>query len=453
MISALTHLADYDAVDRHAQPRRREAARAETRRSYPHSSDSAAAHDARRGPGEPAQRVLVRYKHGEPGPFRLIAQLALALAQAQRFICDKVESAGPQQHIPTAQPEPAPLAPAQPLPWASLDPPDGAIEPQAAFYVERSADAQATQAIRGQGVTMTIKGGRQVGKTALLVRVAAEAREQGKHVLALDFQLFERPVLGDADTLFRAFCEAVSAGLGVESRVEAFWGDLGNSYHCTRYFECYLLPRLAAPLVLALDKVERIMSGALRSDFFSMLRAWCQNRATNPIWMRLDLVLVTSIEPYQLVDNLYQSPFNVGLTVALGDFTPAQVDDLNERHGQPFAPAQLQALTALLGGHPYLIRHALYLAAAGHYTPAEILAQAREESGPFSDHLRYLLFKLCGQPKLIDALRGLLGRGAPPDEQAFSELHGAGLVRREGERAMARCPLYADYFREHLETV
>ncbi|HEX9372995.1 MAG TPA: AAA-like domain-containing protein, partial [Roseiflexaceae bacterium] len=363
---------------------------------------------------------------------------------------DSADAAGPRLDAPAAQQQPAASAPPRPLPWADPEPPEGVTEPQSAFYVERSADAEALRAIREQGVTVTIKGARQVGKTSLLSRVAAEARRHGKRALVLDFQLFERRLLGDTDRLFRYFCEAVTIGLGVESRVDAFWGNMGNSYHCTRYLERYLLPQLDAPLVLAIDKVDRLPHAATRSDFFGMLRTWCQNRATTPVWKRLDLVLVTSTEPHRLVDNPYQSPFNIGLTVALDDFTPAQVVDLNQRHGLPFAPAQLEALTALLGGHPYLIRRALYLATAGRLAPEELIARAHDDGGPFGDHLRYQLFKLGGQPKLIVELRRILSRGAHTDEQAFYELHSAGLVRREGERSAPRCQLYGAYLRERL---
>src|SRR4029453_17826249 len=180
----------------------------------------------------------------------------------------------------TAQPRPAPPAEQklpQPLPWAHREPPT--LPPsQQLLYIERPADTAALKAIQGQGVTLTITGARQVGKTSLLARTTEEARRQRKHVLTLDFQLFERPVLADPDRLFRYLCETASSGLGVESRVDAFWGNLGNSYNCTRYFERFLLPRLDAPLVLALDKIERIPDTELRSSFFSMLRAWGDNR-------------------------------------------------------------------------------------------------------------------------------------------------------------------------------
>jgi hypothetical protein len=370
-------------------------------------------------------------------------------ADLRRAFDGSAAAARPRQEPP---PVPAAISTEQtpPLPWATPEPPARDGDPHSTYYIQRPADTAALQAIRGQGVTLAITGARQVGKTALLAHIAAEACRQGKCVLTLDFQLFERDVLADPDRLFRYICEAASIGLGIESRVDAFWGDLGNSYNCTRYFEHYLLPRLNAPLVVALDKLERIPDTALRTSFFGMLRAWCDNRAISPIWGQLDLVLVTSSAADQLIANGGQSPFNTGLTVALDDFTADQIADLNERYGRPFASHERQELAGLLAGHPYLVRQAFYLAASGAQTPAQIIDTAASDAGPFGDHLRYQLFKLSNQPRLVDELRQILSSGSSADEWAFNELRSAGLVRRDGGRVLARCRLYAAYFQQHL---
>jgi hypothetical protein len=379
-----------------------------------------------------------------------------------RWFCPPLSDANPpgaaaaaavqlRQATPVAQAAgAAERRPPPPLPWAAPEPPRLDADQHSMYYVERPADAAALQAIRGQGVTLAITGARQVGKTSLLARTAAEARRRGKQVLTLDFQLFERAVLADPDRLFRYLCEATSVGVGVDARVDAFWGELGNSHNCSQYFEHYLLQRIDTPLVLALDKLERLPNTALRSSFFGMLRSWCDNRATRPIWNRLDLVLATSSATHQLVSNPYQSPFNTGLAIALDDFTAEQIDDLNQRHGQPFTPHEQQALAELLGGHPYLTRQALFLAATGAQTTAEILGSAADDRGVFGEHMRYHLFKLASQPRLVAELRQIVSHGVSADEWACDELYDAGLVRRDGQRVGARCQLYASYFRRHL---
>src|SRR6185503_4174167 len=100
-----------------------------------------------------------------------------------------------------------------------------------------------------------------------------------------------------------------------------------------------ILKAINEPLVLAMDEVESMFDADFRSDFFGMLRGWHNSRAAKPAWRQLDLALVTSTEPYQLIANLNQSPFNVGQVVTLDDFTSDEVHVLNERHGIPLDAA------------------------------------------------------------------------------------------------------------------
>jgi hypothetical protein len=337
----------------------------------------------------------------------------------------------------------------QPLPWAEPEPPEQ-VDALSAFYVERPSDTIALRSIQGQGVTLTIKGPGQVGKTSLLTRISSAARQCGKRVATVDLQILNPRTFQDGQQFFKTLCDVVSSQLGVEPCADAFWGHLGDSYTCTRYFEQHLLQYMSAPLVLTIDKLDRIPNAALRADLFAMLRAWATNRATNALWSQLDLVLATSIDPRHLAHSSYQSPFNSTETIVLDDFTPAQVGDLNERHGRPFAAAQERALVVLLNGHPYLTRRALYLVAAGHYTAADLLARAHEDDGPFGEHLRLQLFKLYRQERHAVALRQILLQGNCADEPACQNLHSAGLVRRDCQRTLPRCRLYSHYFRTHL---
>ena len=343
---------------------------------------------------------------------------------------------------------PAPSPSAQPIP---LEMPDGTIDPQSAFYVERQADQIAMEAIQRQGVTITIKAPRQMGKSSLLRRIIDAATRAGKQVVFLDFQLFDKSALEDAGVFFRQFCSWMTDELGVDDQVENYWKmPLGNSQCCTRYVSRYLLKELKTPLVLAMDEVESVFDASFRSDFFGMLRSWHNDRRVGSIWKHIDLALVTSTEPYQLIDNLNQSPFNVGEVIELIDFTPEQVTNLNYRHGSPLTPKQESELMALVGGHPYLIRRALYLVASERISVANLFTHAAEDRGPFGDHLRHHLFRLGRSHELINGLTQIIRYRQCQNEQVFFRLHGAGLVRRENQNVVPRYRLYTDFFQGRL---
>jgi hypothetical protein len=363
----------------------------------------------------------------------------------------------------------APSPEGLPLPMPSAQPPAPAGAPgrRDDLYVVRRSDHIAESKIAERGVTITIKAPRQMGKSSLLVRTNELAARAGKRVAMLDFQLIDRDILKEekGDNFFRTFCTWLSLELELEDEVERYWRyPLGNGQRCTLYMERHILKRLGEDsLVLAMDEVDNVLDAAFRVDFFGMLRSWHGMRgAYDPtVWNRLDLALVISTEPYQLIDNLVQSPFNVGEVIEPGDFTKEQVADLNRRHTYPLSEAEEQRLYDLLGGHPYLTRRALYLVASQSISPQGLFAHAADDGGPFGDHLRYHLLRLYDrgdqsaealrrQEQLVGGLSQAIEGRETKDRLTLIRLRGAGLVREQDTRVVPRCKLYAEYFRRRL---
>lgn len=378
---------------------------------------------------------------------RLIEELQQAIAGGELSVAGE---AAKKALLYTSPPDPIPRPSASAQPVA-LEMPEGTMNPESEFYVERPSDQVALSTIQQKGVTITIKGPRQMGKSSLLIRTIQVAQAVDKEVVFLDFQLFDKDALTDAEQFFRQFCTWLTDELDLEDKVEEYWQrPVSNSQRCTRYVGRHLLKTLGKPLVLAMDEVESIFDCDFRTDFFSMLRSWHNQRATNPAWKNLDLTLVTSTEPYQLIADLNQSPFNVGQVLDLTDFTTEQVSHLNQLHDHPFSVGELRSLMTLLNGHPYLVRRALYLVASERMTVNALFSQAAQDRGPFGDHLRYHLFRMYDKTELVQGLLQVIQNQSCPDERIFFRLRGAGLVRRQEQSVIMRCPLYAQYFKEHL---
>ncbi|MDZ8235642.1 MAG: AAA-like domain-containing protein [Nostoc sp. ChiQUE01a] len=386
---------------------------------------------------------------GNEDTANLIEELKRAIGGGTLSISTEQSKADLLQISPQAS-LPLPSPSAQRIP---LEMPEGTMDSESQFYIERPQDAIAMATIARQGVTLTIKGPRQMGKSSLLIRVMDAALKVGKQVAFLDFQLFDRDTFANADVFYQQFSTVLTEQLGIPNRTEEFWQQgAGNNQRCTRYMESYLLKEVGGSLVLAMDEVDRMFDAEFRSDFFGMLRSWHNNRAlpTKRMWKQFDLALVTATEPYHLIPNLNQSPFNVGEVLRLDDFTPEQVAELNHRHGLPLTRLQASQLMALLHGHPYLVRRSLYLVASQQISPEELFAQAISDRGPFGDHLRYHLFRIYEKKDLVQGFLQAIRNNTCPDERIARLLSAAGLVRAEGQIVVPRCQLYADYFREHL---
>ena len=334
-----------------------------------------------------------------------------------------------------------------------LGSPEGTIPHKSPFYIERESDREAINALgKEEGVTITIKGPRQMGKSSLLNRLLFEAKTKDMRKAFIDFQLIESAVIEDADVFYQQFCSLLSWEFEIEDQTSEVWkSPLGNVQKTTNYFQKYLLREIKDPqILLAMDEVERMFGSPFRSDFFSMLRSWHNNRARGGAWTRLNIALVTSTEPYQFIADLNQSPFNVGQVLELMEFTLEQVSDLNRRHHNPLTEAQVRQVYDLLGGHPYLTRRALYLVAGRHTTFNELLKNADDDEGPFGDHLRNYLFRMGDQAKLKAGLIQVIKNQKCSDEHVFFQLRGSGLVKRIDSAVLPRNKLYENYFGQRL---
>jgi hypothetical protein len=340
-----------------------------------------------------------------------------------------------------------------PLPSAEPELPEGQVDLASAFYVERvPIEAQCYQTIVKPGALIRIKAPRQMGKTSLMARILYQAKRQNCLSLPFSFQLLDEQDFTDLDKFLQRFCASVCRQLRLPNKLSEYWDEIfGSKVNCTAYFEEYILTQIDRPLVLGLDEVDRIFQySEIASDFFGVLRAWHEEAKNNPIWKKLRLVLVHSTEVY-IPLNINQSPFNVGLPVELSEFSAEQVDDLARRHRLNWQTDRVEMLMAAIGGHPYLVRLALYHLARD-LDLKQLLEMAPTEAGLYGEHLRRHLWNLEQHPNLVAAMKEVVNATNPvrlDTMQAF-QLHSMGLINLAGNDCTPRCNLYRLYFSDRL---
>lgn len=108
----------------------------------------------------------------------------------------------------------------------------------------------------------------------------------------------------------------------------------------------------------------------------------------------------------------------------------------------------------LMGGHPYLVRVALYHIAKGDMTMPQLLELAPTEEWVYGEHLRRHLHNLEDDDDLLQAFKEVIVRGDKPVSIKATEafkLVSMGLVRFKGNNVIPLCDLYCRYFRDRLE--
>jgi len=343
---------------------------------------------------------------------------------------------------------------APPLPVAEPELPTGQVRLASAFYVERVPyEAQCYKEILQPGSLIRIKAPRQMGKTSLMARILYQAREQGYRTVPLSLQHADTGIFTNLNQLLQWLCAKITRKLRLPDQVDDYWTDTyGSKDNCTAYFEDYLLPAADEPLVLGLDEVDRVFQyPQISDDFFGLLRAWYEEAGygdlNSDLWNKLRLVVVHSTEVY-IPLNVNQSPFNVGLPIELSEFSTEQVWNLAQQHGLHWQSSQVEELMRMVGGHPYLVRVALYYLAQQQLSLEKLLSTAPTEAGIYGDHLRRHLWTLQQHPELAAAFAKVVIAKEPVELESVLafKLHSMGLVQLRGNKVMPSFELYRQYF-------
>ncbi|NJR73507.1 MAG: diguanylate cyclase [Scytonema sp. CRU_2_7] len=338
--------------------------------------------------------------------------------------------------------------------------PSGPVPLASPLYINRPPLEELVCAeIIQPGSLLRIKAPRKMGKSSLLNRVIAHAKEQGYKTVYLDFQEADEAVFASIEKFLRWFCINVSRQLNLPPNLDDYWdAEMGSKVSCKIYFEGYLLQYIdSSAVVLALNEVNRIFEHPkIAQDFLPMLRFWHEQAKQDSTWQKLHLVVVHSTEIY-IPLKLNQSPFNVGLTVSLPPFTLKQVQDLAQRYGIDWAAdsegaQRLAPLQAMMGGHPYLVSLALYHMCQEEVTLEVLLQKAPTLSGIYSQHIIELLTILQADPQLMSAMQQVVtaDESVQLDVLAAYKLESMGLVQLDGNHAKPSCELYRLFFSQQF---
>lgn len=332
--------------------------------------------------------------------------------------------------------------------------PGSPISANSSLYIKRPPiEELACTEISQPGCVLRIKAPRKTGKSSLLNRVLNHATSLDYKIVYLDFQEADEAIFAELNKFLRWFSANVSQQLNLSPILDQYWDeDMGSKVSCKIYFQAYLLKQINNPLVLALNEVNRVFEHPhIAQEFLPMLRFWHEQARTVENWQKLRLVVVHTTEVY-IPLKLNQSPFNVGLSIKLPQFTTEQVQDLAERYGLNWHSNETQQLMAIVGGHPYLVGIALYHLCRSEITLQDLLESASTPAGIYNDHLRGHLSMLRNETQLASALQQVITASESIELEAIVayKLESMGLVQLDGNQATSSCELYRLYFGKQL---
>ena len=324
------------------------------------------------------------------------------------------------------------------------------------FYIERPpVESDAHAELLKPGSLIRIKAPRHMGKSSLMLQLIHQAQIHEYSVVTIDFKLVDTQTFLSLNNFLRWFCMNVARQLSLASDLDDYWDEeIGSKVSASIYFESYLLEQIKSPLVLILNEVDYVFQyQQIAQDFLLLLRNWHEQAKQTPIWQKVRLVLFHSTEVY-IPLNINQSPFNVGLSLKLPEFTVEQVTELARRYELDWCDSQaVKNLMYWVGGQPYLIHQALYDLYQQKISLPELLDNCTKGKYIYSGYLRNLLNILLQDAELSQAYNQVVnstGNNIFLSDNLVYKLDSLGLIKLNGHNYQPFCEMYRLFFQQNL---
>ncbi len=229
------------------------------------------------------------------------------------------------------------------------------------LYVERRADTVLLDALRN-GEICYVLAPRQMGKSSLCGRVIRRLRQEDRVCCLIDLNVLGgQKSTTELDAWFFALVKEVSRLLGLpRGFIDEFWradDRSSGAYKWSQFLHVEIPARIPQPVVLLFDEVDTTLSLPFGcDDFFATIRACYNSRGDAPELRRLTFGFVGVAAAGELVSDPVRTPFNLGTSIPLEDFTLSEVQGFaGSLEGAVADPASwLLAVHNWTSGHPYM---------------------------------------------------------------------------------------------------
>ncbi|GAB4471623.1 MAG: hypothetical protein OHK0037_31060 [Elainellaceae cyanobacterium] len=332
--------------------------------------------------------------------------------------------------------------------------PSGPLPLRSSLYIYREPiEALAFREMTQVGCVVRIKAPPGFGKTSLLLRMLDQAQQLGYAIASIDLQQAETDILENPNQFLQWFSRSLAMKLGLVPPPENPWEEaIGISFSTTLYVRDHLLSSIQRPVLLAINAIDRVFAHpATAQAFLPLLRSWHEEAGHDAVWQHLRLVVTYATDSYLPLDIIF-SPFNVGLPLALPEFTPDQVLELAQQYALSWSESDANRLMASVGGHPTLVHLAIYHISHQQSSLDAFLEAATTPQGVYQRYLQTMFASLKELPWAMEPLKALLQPSGVSvlDPMLAFKLEGAGLVTPTPNGWRLSCELYRYYLKRYI---
>jgi len=234
----------------------------------------------------------------------------------------------------------------------------GTMAPDARSYVKRQTDDDLLQNVLA-GKYCNVLTARQMGKSSLMVQTANSLKRENIQTVVIDLDSVGTHNITDLQW-YLGILRLIRQQIELDVNEMSWWGDQRRStpvQRFTRFVREELLAKVDGRVVVFVDEIDSTLRLKFTDDFFLAIRAMYNERASSPEYRRLTFVLVGVARPADLIKSRHKTPYNIGQTVELDDFTRVEamtlLPGLAERYPDR-AEGILDRVLYWTAGHPYL---------------------------------------------------------------------------------------------------
>ena len=232
----------------------------------------------------------------------------------------------------------------------------GTLDPKRHVYIERPEDARVLGLLLDHQFVNIISP-RQMGKSSLMIRVLQELESSGVRAVHIDMSTLVE-FSADADVFYTEFLTKIGFELKLPIRVEEWWkahASKSTNRRLIEFFQSVVLDNVDGPIVIFIDEIDSTLPLPYTDSLFATIRGMYNQRPLISVFSRLTFCLLGVASPNDLIKDPRTTPYNVGTTLELGDFS-ADRDDLSvlRAHLGPLSDRLLPRILYWTGGHPYL---------------------------------------------------------------------------------------------------
>ncbi|MBD1867267.1 AAA-like domain-containing protein [Cyanobacteria bacterium FACHB-471] len=229
----------------------------------------------------------------------------------------------------------------------------GALSKDDPGYIKRPADDELMAALDRNELCLVLAP-RQTGKSSLIVRTWKKLNGNGKCAGIVDLQSLGSEQ--DENQWFSSIIFQIGQSLRLNTDAIEWWEEqkIAPTQRFMTFLENVVLSECDGQVVIFFDEVDSILNLPFSDDFFTCLRSLYNFRATKSKLNNLTFVLVGVTTASNLIKARSRTPFNIGKSIELNDFSLESMRSLEKDLGTD-STFLVERIFYWTNGQPFLV--------------------------------------------------------------------------------------------------